>query len=139
MNLLDVNVWLAGIWDGHADHGRALRWRAQTTEPLAMCRVTQMALLRHLTNRAVMGVAVQTRRGAWRTLIHQIDDPDVEWLDEPEGLEDIWRLLSARDDRDHKLWTDDYLAAFALASGARLVTLDRALVRRYPSVEVEAI
>jgi uncharacterized protein len=36
----------------------------------------------------------------------------------------------------HKLWTDDYLAAFAQVSDATLVTLDRKMSACYPSVRV---
>lgn len=32
-------------------------------------------------------------------------------------------------------WTDDYSAALAQAGGLTLVTLDRALAERHPSVE----
>ena len=52
MNLLAVNLWLAGIWDAHADHEAVVRWRAHADGPLVMCRVTQMALLRHLSDPA---------------------------------------------------------------------------------------
>jgi hypothetical protein len=34
---------------------------------------------------------------------------------------------------------DDYLAAFAQASGATLATLDRTMASRYPSVHVESL
>ena len=51
----------------------------------------------------------------------------------------FWRAISARDDKSHKLWTDDYLAAFAQASDATLVTLDRKMPARYPSVRVELV
>ena len=51
----------------------------------------------------------------------------------------VWRAISARDDRSHRLWTDDYLAAFAQASGATLTTLDRKMPARYPSVQVELL
>ena len=54
-------------------------------------------------------------------------------------LEAVFRAISARDDNSHKLWTDDYLAAFAQASGASLVTLDTKLSGRYPSVQVEQL
>jgi hypothetical protein len=40
---------------------------------------------------------------------------------------------------NHKLWTDDYLAAFAQASDAALVTLGRKMPARYPSVRVEPL
>ena len=49
------------------------------------------------------------------------------------------RAISARDDKSHKLWTDDYLAAFAQASDLTLATLDRKLPGRYPSVRVESL
>jgi toxin-antitoxin system PIN domain toxin len=136
MNLFDVNVWVAGISERHIHHGAVRRWRDAADRPLALCRITQMGILRLVTNRAVLGPDVLTRREAWATLSTLRSSADVVWMDEPDGLEDAWRLFSAHDDRDHKLWTDDYLAAFALAGGMRLVTLDRALVRRYPSVEV---
>lgn len=51
----------------------------------------------------------------------------------------VFRAISARDDNSHKLWADDYLAAFAQASGASLVTLDTKLSGRYPSVQVEQL
>jgi uncharacterized protein len=38
-----------------------------------------------------------------------------------------------------KLWTDDYLAAFAQASDATLITLDRKKAARYPSVRVDVL
>jgi hypothetical protein len=41
--------------------------------------------------------------------------------------------------KGHKLWTDDYLAAFAQAGDTTLVTLDRKLPTRYPSVRVELL
>ena len=43
------------------------------------------------------------------------------------------------DDKSHKLWTDDYLAAFAQASDATLATLDTKFPARYPSVRVESL
>lgn len=59
--------------------------------------------------------------------------------DEPDELDAVWRAISARGDKSHKLWTDDYLAAFAQASDATLTTLDRKLPARYPSVRVELL
>ncbi len=51
----------------------------------------------------------------------------------------FWRAISAHDDKSHRLWTDDYLAAFAQVSGATLTTLDRKMPARYPSVQVELL
>lgn len=139
MNLLDTNVWLAAAWSGHTLHARAARWFGDDAGPQALCRTTQMALLRHLCNPAVLGADAVSRRTAWSVVDQLLGDPHVVWLAEPEGLERVWRALSARDDRSHKLWTDDYLAAFAQAADLTLVTLDRGFVRRYPSVRVKAI
>jgi hypothetical protein len=139
MNLLDVNVWLASTWRNHASHDRVARWRAAATAPLGLCRVTQMAFLRLSTQPAVAGADALTRRGAWRTLDDLRAQPTVVWLQEPDGLEVAWRAISAADDYSHKLWTDDYLAAFAQSAGLTLVTLDRTVVGRYPSVRVEVI
>jgi predicted nucleic acid-binding protein len=44
--------------------------------------------------------------------------------EEPGGLEPRWKELARRDDASPKLWTDAYLAAFALAAGCRMVTTD---------------
>jgi uncharacterized protein len=63
----------------------------------------------------------------------------VLWADEPAKLAAVWRAISARDDQSYKLWTDDYLAAFAQASNATLTTLDRKMPGRYPSVQVELL
>ena len=139
MNLLDVNVWLAGIWDAPADHEAVVRWRAHADGPLVMCRVTQMALLRHISNPGVLGTDALTRRQAWNLMERQMRDHDVRWQAEPDGIDLAWRTLSARDDRSHTLWTDDYLAGFAQAADLALVTLERGFSRRYPSVRVHAI
>jgi hypothetical protein len=63
-------------------------------------------------------------------------DARVRLLSEPDGLVRLWVTFSKRDDRDHLLWTDDYLAAFAGAADAELVTLDRVVGTRYPAVRV---
>ncbi|GAA5112621.1 hypothetical protein GCM10025762_23160 [Haloechinothrix salitolerans] len=49
-----------------------------------------------------------------------------------------WRALSARDN-SLKTWTDDYLAAFAQASGYAMVTLDTGSAKRYPAITVTTV
>ena len=105
-------------------------------DDLAFCRITQMALLRLMSNAAVMGTDVRTRRQAW-DLVHTLQsDPRVTFLAEPQGIELLWIAFSKRDDKSHLLWTDDYLAAFAQVAGAELVTLDGGMGARYPSVQI---
>jgi toxin-antitoxin system PIN domain toxin len=136
MKLLDVNVWLAAAWARHAHHRRAKAWLDQDEGPLAFCRVTQMSLLRLITNPSVTGRDTRTRRQAWDLMDHLLADPRVTVLAEPDNLVPLWMAFSKRDDRNHLLWTDDYLAAFAVAAEIEIVTLDRPFEARYPSAKV---
>lgn len=139
MTLLDVGAWLAAAWGRHVHHAAVARWFNRQQEGLVLCRVTQMSLLRLLTNPAVMGQDVISRNRAWMTVDRLRADSRVEWADEPLHLEPVWRAFSARDDSSHKLWTDDYLAAFAQAADLTLATLDGGFGRRYPSVRVATL
>ncbi|HTR94352.1 MAG TPA: TA system VapC family ribonuclease toxin [Trebonia sp.] len=139
MILLDVGVWLAAAWGRHIHHPATADWFGRQSGDLAFCRVTQMSLLRLLSNPAVMGSDAVDRSQAWRTFDQLWADERVLWADEPDGLDAVWRAISARDDKSHKLWTDDYLAAFAQAGDFTLATLDAKLPGRYPSVGVESL
>jgi predicted nucleic acid-binding protein len=98
-----------------------------------------MGLLRLLSNPTIMGEDAIDRSQAWRLFDQLRADERVLWADEPDELDAVWRAISARDDKSHKLWTGDYLAAFAQASDLTLATLDRKLPGRYPSVRVESL
>lgn len=137
--LLDVNVWVAAVTDRHVHHPVVLDWLSRQTADLAMCRITQMGVLRLLSNPSSMRVDVVTRAEAWAVIDQLRADDRVRWVSEPSNLEQVWRAISAREDDSHRLWTDDYLAAFAQAAGSTLVTLDRDFARRYPSVRVETL
>ncbi|MFI1463464.1 TA system VapC family ribonuclease toxin [Nocardia carnea] len=137
--LVDVGVWLAAVWGRHIHHSAAATWFDRHPGDLVMCRVTQTSLLRLLSNPSVMQGDVLTRSAAWRVIDQLLADERVAWADEPVDLEPVFRALSARDETSHKLWTDDYLAAFAQTSGAELATLDRKLAARYPSIQVVTI
>ncbi|MBB6373651.1 toxin-antitoxin system PIN domain toxin [Pseudonocardia eucalypti] len=134
-----MGVWLSAIWGRHVHHPAVATWMDRQREGLVMCRVTQMSLLRLLSNKAVMGGDVLERSEAWRVLDRLRADERVLWAEEPVRLEQVWRALSARNDASHQLWTDDYLAAFAQVAGLELVTLDRAAAGRHPSVRVACL
>ena len=136
MKLLDVNVWLAAAWARHVHHPAAKRWVDAQDDELLFCRVTELAFLRLVTNKAVTVDDALTRRQAWDLLLALQADPRIRYAAEPRGLAALWMVFSKRDDRSHLLWTDDYLAAFAQAAGVELVTLDGGLRARYPSVDV---
>jgi toxin-antitoxin system PIN domain toxin len=136
MKLLDVNVWLAAAWARHRHHRLAKTWLDHQEDELALCRVTQMALLRLMTNPAVTGADALSRRAAWERVEQLMADSRVCFLTEPEGLVPLWVAFSKRDDHNHLLWTDDYLAAFAQAADSELITIDEPFRIRYPSVRV---
>jgi len=137
--LLDVGVWLAAAWAGHVHHERVAAWFSSQESSMYLCRVTQMGLLRLLSNPAVLGETALSRGEAWQTVDRFGEDDRVQWIGEPAQLEQVWRTMSARDDNSHKLWTDDYLAAFAQAARLSMVTLDTRFEQRYPSVSVTTL
>lgn len=97
-----------------------------------------MALLRLLTNRAVMKAASQSQAGAWQIYTALRGSPRVEWAAEPVGLEAGWRGFSSRASASVQRWTDDYLAAFALVRSLRMVTFDAGF-KSYPALTVELL
>lgn len=135
--LLDACVGVAVIWEWHGEHEVANRWynhQLNSRQELLVCRVSQMAILRLLTQRIAAGDNVLTQRGAWRAYDLFLRSPIVRFIEEPAGVEERFRLLSDREEVSPKRWTDDYLLAFAETMGMRLATLDRPLARRSSSV-----
>ncbi|MCW5980568.1 MAG: PIN domain-containing protein [Bryobacteraceae bacterium] len=127
--LPDVNVWLALTSARHVHASTCARWfDSVAPAKAAFCRVTQMGLLRLLTNESAMGRDVVSCREAWRTYRAMRTDERVQFAPEPFTLEQEWQRLTTLDRPAPKIWTDAYLAAFARAAGMRLVTLDRAVL-----------
>jgi len=126
ISLVDANVWLAIAVDGHVHHAAATAWfDGQSENTCAFCRITQLALLRHLTNVKIMGTAnVQTQADAWRTFDALAADPRVVFFDEPPGVAAVFKSLTQLASPAHKRWTDAFLAAFAMCLGMEVVTLD---------------
>ena len=86
MMLPDVNVWLASAWARHAKHPIAKHWVDEQDAEMAFCRVTEMALLRLVTNPAVTGTDARTRRQAWDLLEQLEADPRVRFLADRRAL-----------------------------------------------------
>lgn len=54
ISLADANVWLAVAFSDHLHHATAKAWfEGQHDASCAFCRITQMALLRHLHPRCL--------------------------------------------------------------------------------------
>lgn len=126
ISLVDANVWLALAVDAHQHHHVALAWfDCQPEASCGFCRITQLALLRHLTNSKIMGSAnVLSQEEAWQVYEAFSADPRVVFLDEPKGLAPAFRALSSGTTPAHKKWTDAFLAAFAICHSVEVVTFD---------------
>ncbi len=128
--LPDANFWLALFLDRHRAHPVARAWLHQQSETvLVFCRVTQMAFLRHLTTKAIMGPNVLSQAKAWSQYETLLARDEVTFLGEPQGLEIRWRDYTQSKQSGHKLWTDAYLAAFAMAHGLPMLTFDQGFTR----------
>ena len=128
--LLDVNVWLAAAFAAHPAHGAARRvlHEASAQEPALWCRATQQSFLRLASTpviTAAYGVVKATNADAWVALEAFLALPQVDVIDEPHELDRHWRQLGGIEQSAPKRWMDAYLAAFAMAAGVLLVSLDR--------------
>lgn len=129
-SLFDTNLWLAAVFQSHPLHNQASSaLRASTSRtPAVFCRSTQQSFLRLLTTpalQAAYGAESLTNSDAWVALDALLAMQQVQTREEPPGLNPLWRSLTERDSASPKIWMDAYLAAFAIAGGLRLATLDR--------------
>lgn len=125
--LVDINVWLAISYDLHAHHDRAVQWFESIQDGQAVfCRLTQLGLLRLLTNAAVMDADVMGQARAWQAFDKLLTDARVRFMPEPEQLDPAFRLRTRSNKPATKAWADAYLSAMAEVSGLAIVSLDRA-------------
>lgn len=101
----------------------------------AFCRVTHLAFLRLLTNRAIMAGQTLSPLAAWKKASDFLALPEVRFCVEPAGLEEQLAAFCVMGKTSPNLWTDAYLAAFARCAGFRLVTFDAGLAA-FPKVDV---
>lgn len=138
--LPDVNVWLALALSGHPRHVVASRWLNGVIDEqeVYFCRVTQQSTLRLLTTAAVfapLGDPPLSNLAAWAVVDALLGDSRVSLRAiEPTGLAELWRAYSALSSPSPKVWMDSYLAAFARAANATLVSID-ADFQAYPDLD----
>lgn len=133
MDIPDINVWLALVDQNHTHHASAARyWQDISNTGVAFTRVSMMGLLRLSTMPGVLSRTLTTAE-AWDIYRRLLADPNHRFLQEPAALEHHFAALTTRVTLPHRLWTDAYLAAFAIASGCRLVSFD-ADFSRFPGL-----
>ena len=140
MELPDTNIWLALALSKHTHHPAAKAWLDGEDAPdsVLFCRSVQQSVLRLLTTTEVMalyGIKPLSNAEAWGVYEAFIADDRIVFRDEPPGVPAIWKKLAARRTSSPKLWMDAYLAAFAIACGAQLVTSDKAFTQ-FPGLDV---
>lgn len=129
-SLVDTHVWLAALFTTHPFHTHAQQALQQATpsDPAVFCRSTQQSFLRLASTPTLLkayGAEGLTNRDALVALDALQALPQVTVRDEePPGTFTLWRSLADRDTASPKVWMDAYLAAFAIAGGLRMVTLD---------------
>ena len=129
--LLDVNVLLALVAARHQHHDKVAAFAEEAEEgQLAICRVTQMGLLRLLTNKLVLAEDTLNAKQAWAINEALLQDPRFKFLDEPRDLDRKWRELSELRGWGRSRWTDAYLIAFAALREVKLATFDAGLLKR---------
>ena len=137
--LADVNIWLATLVEGHPHHTRVIDWWEEEVIPsgrqICFCRLTQLGLLKLLTNEMVLGGSRRSPVQAWVAYERTLAQPPVAYLDEPPELASALRALTRDSSPSPGLWTDAYLAAFAITAGLTLATLDRGF-RHFPGLNL---
>ena len=123
-DLLDINVWLAITDERHAHHSAAVHyWKTHAAEMTVFCRVTMLGFLRIVTQPRTATPPLSLNR-ALAVYRDYLQTSGVGFLHEPAGVEEILAKLLDQPAFSHRLWTDAYLAALAIASGCRLVSFD---------------
>jgi len=135
MDLPDVNLWLAFSDPNHAQHPAARNyWDEHRSDSIAFCRMSMLGLMRLATHPGVMQGNPFTPREIWGIYGTYLAMPIVHFLPEPASLDPDFSTLTLATDFPQRLWTDAYLAAFALASGCRIVSFD-ADFARFPKLD----
>jgi len=129
--LLDGNVLVAMVLEGHVHHARAKQWMAGrngTDDSFATCAITQGTMLRlHM-----MYATDKSPAAAWQTLaVLEAHTRHVFWNDGFGYQQVAHHALTGP-----KQVTDAWLAEFARRNGAKLLTLDEGLASLHRDVAV---
>jgi len=74
-----------------------------------------------------MGADVLGQSQAWEEFDKLVAHPGNRMMDEPAGIDLLFREQTSSGEAATKQWANGYLAAFATAAKLTLVTFDRAL------------
>lgn len=89
------------------------------------CRITELGLLRLLTNVHVMGAEVWAPLAAWEVYDVIRSDSRILFLSQQIGFSEQWSMVRGQLSGGTNTVTDAYLAVFAKHANATVVTFDR--------------
>jgi toxin-antitoxin system PIN domain toxin len=125
IDLPDINVWLALVDENHMHHVAALDyWNQACADQMGFCRVTMLGFMRLCTQPRVLSRTLSNPE-VWDIYQRYLATPNLVFLAEPSNLEPHLRALTRDTSLPNRCWTDAYLAAYTLATPARLVSFDR--------------
>ena len=124
MDLPDISVWLALVDENHMHHAAARDyWNRRNDDWVVFCRISMLGFLRLSTQPRVLSRTL-TNDEAWVVYRRYLLTPQAKFLAEPINLEQHLAALTLATAMPNRLWTDAYLAAFAIAGNCRLVSFD---------------
>ena len=124
--LADVNVLLPLLVRQHEHHELGLRcFDGLAPGEAALCRFVQLALVRLLGNRTIMGKYAVSASAAWDLIAELMEDERLEFVAEPPLVDAVFPKLLRYRAPTNKLVGDAYLAAFSIAGQMRLTTVDK--------------
>jgi toxin-antitoxin system PIN domain toxin len=137
--LADVNVLLALLVRHHDHHVAARKWfDGLEAGEAGLCRLVQLAIIRLLGNSAIMADHAISPAAAWVLLEELLLDERIDFTEEPPLFDSVFPTLLKYRGRTSKLVGDAYLAAFAMASSRRMVSLDSGF-RQFKGLELELL
>jgi predicted nucleic acid-binding protein len=92
-------------------------------------------LVRLQASPSILGSEALSTTASWNLVAELQEDERVEFVPEPPGLDALLPDCLAHHGPAARLVNDAYLAAFAMASGRRLATLDRGF-RRFAGLQL---
>ena len=136
--LLDSNVWLPLVWNGHSHHQSAISWVSTQEEALCFCRVTHLALLRHLAHKSILGEEALSNAKAFALVEQLLESPSIRMAQEPAGTQMHLKSYGKTNTKRPQRWNDAYLAAFALAGNMRFATFDKGF-KKFDGLDFELL
>lgn len=124
--LADVNVIFPLMVSSHQHREKAVEWfDSVNAGEVVLSRLTRLGALRLICNSHVMGADVLSPKATLAAIEVLEADERIVLAHEPDGLDATLKKLVSSCATTPNLWTDAYLAAFAIVADLQLVSFDR--------------